>query len=79
MRVEDVEHGDQPEGGYGGEYNGMGGNQPMYGTVGVEGEWTKTHMLGGDGVHDDQPEKSLLGGMVRPRTIVFNWEDRKIF
>ena len=22
-------------------------------------------MLGGDGVHDDQPEKSLLGGMVR--------------
>ena len=48
VSVKDVEHGDQPEGWYGGEYNGMGGNQPMYGTVGVEGEWTKTHMLGGE-------------------------------
>ena len=30
VRVEYVAHGDQPEGRYGGECNGMGGNQPMY-------------------------------------------------
>ena len=42
-----------------------GGNQPKYGTVGGEGEWTKTHMLGGDVVNDDQPKNGLLGGMVR--------------
>ena len=64
VRGEDDEHSDQPEGWYGGENNGMGGNLSKGSTVGGDGGLTRTDYVMDEKVFGEQPKDDLGGSTV---------------